>query len=381
MQRTVADLFIGLMSGTSLDGVDGVLVEFGRNDEILSIDVRAHVHRPFPLEFARELLSLNVTGADELHRAALAGNALAGHYAAVVHDLLKKASIAASEVTAIGAHGQTVRHRPGEFDGIGYTVQLNNPALLAERTGIDVVADFRSRDVAAGGQGAPLVPAFHRAAFGKAHETLTVLNVGGISNLSVLASDGTTLGFDCGPGNALMDHWCARHLGTAYDRDGNWASSGAVIPALLTAMQGDPYFARPAPKSTGRDQFNADWLDRCVLQTGGSATLAPQDVQASLAELTAWCCEQSVLLQSPEATQLLVCGGGACNTHLMRRLAARLSWLDVQTTAERGLPVDQVEAVAFAWLAQACIKRRPGNIPAATGAAGSRVLGAIYPAE
>jgi len=336
-----------------------------------------------PAALKDELLALNSPTTNELHRAAMAGNALVQLYASQVHRLLEVSGVTHDQVQAIGAHGQTVRHRPGEFDGVGYTLQLNQPALLAELCGIDVVADFRSRDVAAGGQGAPLVPPFHQAFFGTPNASVAVLNIGGISNVTLLpaAAQAMLIGFDCGPGNALMDHWCALHLGTAYDRDGNWASSGSVNPTLLTAMQGDPYFARPAPKSTGRDQFNADWLDRCLQQNGGSAALAPQDVQASLAELTAWCCEQSVLLQSPEATRLLVCGGGACNTHLMRRLAARLSWLDVQTTAERGLPVDQVEAVAFAWLAQACVKRRPGNIPAATGAAGSRVLGAIYPAE
>ncbi|MFM9914417.1 MAG: anhydro-N-acetylmuramic acid kinase [Rhizobacter sp.] len=376
----MAELFVGLMSGTSLDGVDGVLVEFSGAGGRPSIVVLAHVHRPFTLEFARELLSLNASGSDELHRAALNGNELALRYADVVSDLLTIAATTATEVTAIGAHGQTVRHRPGEFDGIGYTLQLNNPALLAEKTGIDVVADFRSRDVAAGGQGAPLVPAFHRAAFGSPTETVAVLNIGGISNLSVLAQDGATSGFDCGPGNALMDHWHATHFDEPYDRDGAWASSGLVDPNLMNTMQGEPYFALPAPKSTGRDLFNPAWLTRCLQRTAGGTALRPQDVQASLTELTAWCCEQSALRQASAATRLLVCGGGAYNVHLMRRLAVRLSWLDVETTARYGLPVDQVEAVAFAWLAQACVHRRSGNVPAATGAAGDRVLGAIYPA-
>lgn len=378
--EAMIERFIGLMSGTSLDGVDGVLVEFGATDDRLTTTVLAHVHRLFPAEFARALLSLNTSGLDELHRASMAGNAVARHYADVVSDLLAKASLAPSSVTAIGAHGQTVRHRPGEFDGIGYTLQLNNPAWLAERTGIDVIADFRSRDVAAGGQGAPLVPGFHRAAFGRPGETVAVLNIGGFSNLSVLGRDGRTIGFDCGPGNVLMDHWCATHLGAPYDQDGAWASSGSVDPNLLNTLQSEPYFALSPPKSTGRDLFNPAWLERHLRQTAGGAALTPQDVQASLAELTAWCCEQSTLSQAPEASRLLVCGGGACNAHLMRRLAARLPWLTVETTAQHGLPVDQVEAAAFAWLARACVHRRPGNIPAATGAAGGRVLGALYPA-
>ncbi len=367
------------MSGTSLDGVDGVLVEFSDTGPLLRVNVLAHVHRGFASEFARDLLSLNSVGANELHRAAIASNALARLYAEVVDALLRDARTAPSEVTAVGAHGQTVRHCPGEFDGIGYTLQLNNPALLAERTGIDVIADFRARDVAAGGQGAPLVPAFHRAAFGRADETVVVLNLGGISNLSVLAADGATIGFDCGPGNVLMDRWCATHRGEPYDRDGAWAASGAVEAALLSRMQSEAYFALPPPKSTGRDLFNAAWLERCLRQANGSIP-APQDVQASLAELTAWCCEQAVLHHAPQASRLLVCGGGACNAHLMRRLTARLAWLKVQTTAAHGLPVDQVEAVAFAWLARAWLHRDAGNVPTATGAVGGRLLGALYPA-
>lgn len=377
----MAERYIGLMSGTSLDGVDGALVEFGSTEGRLSINVLAHAHRAFSQEFAGELLALNAPGSNELHRAAVAGNALALRYADVVSDLLTKACVTPSAVTAIGAHGQTVRHRPGEFDGIGYTLQLNNPALLAERTGIDVVADFRSRDIAAGGQGAPLVPAFHRAAFGRTDTTIAVLNIGGISNLSVLAADGRTIGFDCGPGNALMDHWCATHRGEPYDRDGLWASTGSVNPGLLQSMQRDPYFALPPPKSTGRDGFNPAWLERHLQDCmGHGAALLPQDVQASLAELTAWCCEESARREAPQATRLLVCGGGAYNGHLMRRLAARLCWLSVESTAQAGLPADQVEAVAFAWLARAWFQRRAGNLPAATGATGGRVLGALYPA-
>ncbi|MDL2336566.1 MAG: anhydro-N-acetylmuramic acid kinase [Pseudomonadota bacterium] len=376
----MAELFIGLMSGTSMDGVDGTLVEFGGSEGQLSITVRAHVHRPFSLEFAHELLALNTPGSNELHRAAVAGNALASLYAGVVNDLLTSGHVAPAEVIAVGAHGQTVRHCPGEFDGVGYTLQLNNPALLAERTGIDVIADFRSRDVAAGGQGAPLVPAFHRAAFGQPGETVAVLNIGGISNLSVIEKDGATVGFDCGPGNVLMDHWCQLHRGEAYDRNGAWAASGTVDPTLLTAMQHDAYFALPPPKSTGRDLFNSIWLDRCLRQAVSASTVTSKDVQASLAELTAWCCEQSVLRHAPDATRLLVCGGGAYNGNLMHRLAARLTNLQVESTARHGLPADQVEAVAFAWLARAWVHRHAGNVPAATGALGSRVLGALYPA-
>lgn len=376
--------FIGLMSGTSLDGVDGVLASFGDAASSMTLEVLAHVHRPFPNGLGHELLSLNTSGADELHRAAIAGNALSNVYAEVVASLLAQATLPAAEVTAIGAHGQTVRHCPGEFDGIGYTLQLGNPAWLAERTGIDVIADFRSRDVAAGGQGAPLVPAFHRAAFGRTDETIAVLNVGGISNLSVLSADGATIGFDCGPGNALMDHWCATYRGEPYDHGGAWAASGAVDPTLLHVMQQDPYFSMTPPKSTGRDRFNPEWLDR-LLRTRSSATTSattsPQDVQATLAELTAWCCASSLRTHAPSAHRLLVCGGGAFNGHLMRRLAAHLPGLPVESTNAFGLPVDQVEAAAFAWLARAWVDRHAGNLPTVTGASGPRILGALYPAK
>ena len=367
------------MSGTSLDGVDGVLVAFG---DMPSLTVRAHAHRAFSAEFAAELLALNTAGNNELQRAAMAGNTVAQAYADVVQALLQTACVAPSEVVAIGAHGQTVRHCPGALDGIGYTLQLCNGALLAELTGIDVIADFRSRDVAAGGQGAPLVPAFHRAVFGREHDSVAVLNLGGISNLSVLAADGTTVGFDCGPGNVLMDHWCARHRGEPYDRDGAWAATGSVDQSLLGVMQNEAYFSWPPPKSTGRDLFNPAWLVQCLNQTAAPGrALDPADVQATLTELTAWCCQQSMAKYAPDASQLLVCGGGAYNAELMRRLAQRLPQLKVESTEAHGLAADQVEAVAFAWLASAWVDRRAGNLPTVTGARGPRILGALYPAN
>jgi anhydro-N-acetylmuramic acid kinase len=371
-------LFIGLMSGTSLDGVDGVLVAFS---DTPALAVRAHVHRPFATEFVAELLALNTAGKNELHRAALAGNAVSQAYAEVVRSLLEAAKVTPSEVVAIGAHGQTVRHCPGAFDGIGYTVQLCNGALLAELTGIDVIADFRSRDVAAGGQGAPLVPAFHRAAFGRGNDSLAVLNIGGMSNLSVLGSDGGTFGFDCGPGNVLMDHWCALYRGEPYDRDGAWAAAGSVQEALLSVMQNEAYFSMPPPKSTGRDLFNAVWLRHCLDRTGAMGlSLDAVDVQATLTELTAWSCQQSIAQYAPAASRLMVCGGGAKNGELMRRLAQRLPQMKIEATEALGLAADQVEAVAFAWLAGAWVDRLAGNLPSVTGARGPRILGALYPA-
>ena len=374
-------LFIGLMSGTSMDGVDGVLVRFVDQKDSLSLVVLAHAHQAFSPEIAAEFLSLNESGMDELHRAALAGNSLARTYASVVQDLLDSADVPACRVVAIGAHGQTVRHRPGEFDGTGYTVQVNNGALLAELTGIDVIADFRSRDVAAGGQGAPLVPGFHRAFLACDNRTTAVLNIGGISNLSVLHADGETLGFDCGPGNVLMNLWCQAHTGDAYDHDGNWAASGTPDSALMRRMLNDPYFQRHPPKSTGRDLFNMQWLLHYLHAAPGESANRPQDVQATLADLTAKCCAQALIDYAPDAATLLVCGGGAFNRHLMRRLTQHLPKVNVASTLTKGLPADQVEATAFAWLAQACVNRRAGSIPAVTGAAGARVLGAIYPAS
>lgn len=372
----MAELYIGLMSGTSMDGVDGVLAEWTA-DADAALRVHAHVHRDFDPALAAELMALNASGPDELHRAALAGNALARSYADVVHALLADSGSTAASVCAIGAHGQTVRHRPQQFDGVGYTLQINNPALLAELTGIDVVADLRSRDVAAGGQGAPLVPAFHRSLFGRTGQPLAVLNLGGISNLTLLADDGSVLGFDCGPGNALLDHWIGRQRSQPFDAGGRWAASGRVVTALLEALQREPYFGLPPPKSTGRDLFHAAWLERHLAPFAG---IAPADVQATLAELTAWVCARDLQRWAPATTELRVCGGGAFNTDLMARIAARASGVRVQSTGAHGLPPDQVEACAFAWLARQFVQRKPASLPTVTGARGARVLGCLYPA-
>ena len=366
----MSEFYIGLMSGTSLDGVDGVLAEFSG----ATMTVRGHAHKAFKAPLIAELLSLNSTGPDELHRGALAANALVRVYADVVKALL--GAIPPAGVRAIGAHGQTVRHRPREFDGTGYTLQLNNPALLAELTGIDVVADFRNRDVAAGGQGAPLVPAFHRAIFASLGETVTVLNIGGISNLSVL-SDDAVLGFDCGPGNALMDAWCLQHTGQPFDAGGAWAATGQVHAPLLAVLLQEPYFALAPPKSTGRDLFNQPGLTR---QLAGFAHVSPVDVQATLTELTACVCANELDRHGAGSKTLIVCGGGALNNELMRRLQTRLPLLRVISSETAGLPPLQVEAAAFAWLARQAVLRQTASLKSVTGARGARVLGAIYPA-
>jgi len=372
----MSEYFIGLMSGTSLDGVDGVIADFSAHAPAL---VLASASMPFEASFKQELLALNSPGENELHRAALAANQLAETYAQVIERLLANASasgIRRQDIVAIGAHGQTVRHRPQEF-GVGYTLQLNNPALLAERTGIDVVADFRTADVAAGGQGAPLVPAFHAAVWGNRSQTRAVLNIGGISNITLLHADGVVQGFDCGPGNALMDHWCQRHTGQAYDDAGAWAATGQVHAPLLAHWLSSPYFSRLPPKSTGRDLFNPTWLDQ---QLHGFGALPPVDVQASLTALTAQACAEDLRRYLPGATELLVCGGGALNTELMRQIGLALPGVQVSSTQAHGLPPLQVEATAFAWLAQAFVHNKPGNLVAVTGANDPRVLGALYKA-
>ncbi len=373
--------FIGLMSGTSLDGVDGVLA---RIDDSGHLKVLAHDFVPFSASFRSELLSLNSSGPDELHRSALVGNHIARHYAEVVTALLQRTGLQASQVIAMGAHGQTVRHRPLEFDAdearhqpaVGYTLQLINPALLAELTNIDVVADFRSRDLAAGGQGAPLVPAFHQGVFAQTGRCVAVLNIGGITNLSVLKSDGSVLGWDCGPGNALMDFWCARHTGQAFDRDGAWAKTGQLQPALLRSLASDPFLHKPPPKSTGRDLFNPAWLQQHLALLDD---LQPADVQATLCAFTALACSQDLLRHAPEASQLVVCGGGALNGELMRQIAAHLPGISVLNSEALGLPPLQVEAAAFAWLAFKTVRRETSSLPSVTGAQGARILGAIYP--
>jgi anhydro-N-acetylmuramic acid kinase len=366
-----AHLFIGLMSGTSMDGVDAVLVDFGAVPRLLG-----HLHHEFAPELRRELLLLNTSGADELHRSAVVAQHLARAYAWAVEDLLLHAEVDAAQVRALGAHGQTVRHRPDA----GYTIQLNAPATLAELTRIDVIADFRSRDIAAGGQGAPLVPAFHAAWFSAAVPRV-VVNIGGISNLTGLPPKGmgaSVIGFDCGPGNVLIDAWALEHLGEPIDRDGRWAAGGKVDAALLAAMRTEPYLALRPPKSTGRDLFNLEWLLRHL---GARGHVDPHDVISTLTRLTATAVGDAVKAHFEQAEDVVVCGGGARNATLMQMLAEELAPRPVLSSAELGVEPEHVEAIAFAWLARAFCERRPGNLPSVTGAEGERILGALYPAR
>lgn len=367
-------LYIGLMSGTSLDGVDGALAAFSEDG---SLRTAATAYLPFPPVLREDLLRLQAPSENEIHLEALSANGLAKVYGECVSALLAKAGISPADIQAIGVHGQTIRHRPE----LGYTRQTNNPALLAELTGIDVIADFRSRDIAAGGQGAPLVPAFHQAAFGDDKEVRVVANIGGIGNISVLNRGESIIGFDTGPGNVLMDAWINRHLGRPYDADGAWAARGTEIAELLAAMMAEPYIALPPPKSTGRDLFHADWLDS---KLSGYASAAPEDIQATLAAFTAETLAEAVAGHAPAAVSLYACGGGAFNAHLMQRLQQALHRRKhparVQSTDVLGVSPNHVEALAFAWLAYRHIRRQAGNLPSVTGAKGPRILGALYPA-
>ena len=369
MPRT---LHAGVMSGTSLDGVDAVIADFAPGDGRFCATLGA-AHIAFVPDLRGELLALQASGADELVRAARAANALADCYAEAIGDACRAAGVASRDLAAAGVHGQTVRHRPQE----DWTLQLNNPARVAEHIGATVVADFRSRDIAAGGQGAPLVPAFHAAVFGGSGRHRVVANIGGIGNITSLPVSGPVRGFDTGPGNVLLDLWCARHRDAAYDDNGAWAATGHVDRGLLDALLREPYFALPPPKSTGRDLFAADWLDAVLARVSWSGAAA--NVQATLSALTAGTIAHAVSAHAPSADEILVCGGGANNATLMRQLAAEVAPRSVVTTAVAGIATDHVEALAFAWLAREALAGRPGNLPAVTGAAGLRVLGAIYP--
>ena len=362
------ELYVGLMSGTSLDGVDAVLADLGGARPNLI----GAAYLPFDDPLRRELLGLNSRGENEIERAALAGNALAARYASAVAEVLARSKIPPADIRAIGCHGQTVRHRPDR----GYTVQIGNAALLAELTGIRVVAGFRGRDVAAGGQGAPLAPAFHAAVFADPGEDRVAINLGGIANLTFLPRSGPVTGFDSGPGNCLLDLWAARHLGKAHDPGGAWAAAGKAIPALLERLLQEPYFRALPPKSTGRDLFNEGWL-RDLLKGGEEA----QAVQATLLELTARSVANAVSRHCRGARRLIVCGGGAKNEALMRRLAELASPAALKPSDRCGIDPQLVEATAFAWLAKQAIEGRPGNLPSVTGARGPRVLGTVHPAQ
>lgn len=353
------------MSGTSLDGIDAVLVDLSQAEP----RQLANYYLPFDDTLKNSLLALHLPGHNELDSAQVTGNQLARLYAQSIIPLLAQTGIAAAQIRAIGCHGQTIRHCPEH----GYSLQIGNAALLAELTGITVVNDFRSRDIAAGGQGAPLVPAFHDHVLRHPVIHRVIVNIGGISNLTNLPPKRPASGFDCGPGNLLMDAWCAKHTGKPYDDNGAWAASGRVLPELLERMLGEPFFSATPPKSSGRDLFNTAWLLGKL--TGDEAAV---DVQTSLLELTCRTIAQAVRQYCAGAQEIYLCGGGAHNQTLSDRLSILLADCSIRTTGALGIDGDFMESIAFAWLAQQALHGKPANLPLVTGATHPCILGAVY---
>ncbi len=360
------ELFIGLMSGTSLDGMDAVLVNFGKTPQ--DIKIMGHSYVPYEDAIKEALLRLHSPNTNELEESLIIGNTISKKAYEAIDTLLKKTSITSKDIKAIGFHGQTVRHQPQK----GFTLQIGNPALLAELSNINVIADFRSRDVAASGQGAPLVPAFHHEIFSHPTTYRAILNIGGIANVTLLNPKTSVSGFDTGPGNLLLDHWSKTHLHRAFDENGAWAKEGKLIKTLLDAFFEDSYFEKTAPKSTGRDYFNEAWLNKHLQKS-----YAAQDIQRTLLELTASSIAKAI---DSNISEIYLCGGGALNIFLVERLKTLMPKTHIQLTDVLGIPTQYVEAAAFAWLAKQTLFLKPGNIPEVTGAKGLRILGALYPA-
>ncbi len=366
--------YIGLMSGTSADGVDAVCVELGAKDP--SVAIHAHCYERYSEALRARLLALMVSGPDEIDRMGAIEVELAEIFAAVSLEACRQAGLATTSIRAIGSHGQTLRHRPQGAHG--FTLQIGDPSRIAERTGIAVVADFRRRDMAAGGQGAPLVPAFHQWLFQHPQKTRAIVNIGGIANATLipaLVSGQAILGFDTGPGNALLDAWMRAQTGAAQDTDGQLAARGQCQNDLLALLHADPYFAAPPPKSTGREHFTVNWVEDGIRATG--RTLGPADVQATLAELTAVTIAEALAPHRP--AEIFLCGGGVANP-VLAGLIAKTTGQPVRTTRELGLDPQLVEPVAFAWLAHQTLEGQAGNAPSATGARHAAILGGVYPA-
>ena len=362
----MAELYIGLMSGTSADGIDAVLLEISSS----GMELKGHIERPHPQPLRREILALCQPGDNEIERSGQMDCQLGNAFSKAVNQLLQQQQLAPADITAIGSHGQTIRHHPPGSLAHPFTLQIGDPNIIAEQTGITTVGDFRRRDIAAGGQGAPLVPAFHRAAFGSSKPRV-IVNIGGMANITHLQADNTQ-GFDTGPGNVLLDGWVERHQGVRFDNCGEWAASGQVNNTLLDRLLQHDYLKRTPPKSTGRETFHLHWLDQ---QLQDLTELDPADVQATLLEFTAATISQAINQRDCEA--IFICGGGACNTQLMTRLQA-LNHAPVASTQALGINPQQVEAAAFAWLAHQTLKQRSGNCPEATGAKREVILGGIY---
>ncbi len=370
-------LFIGIMSGTSMDGIDGVLCSI---NPIGQSEVLVHTSAAFSPGLKEVLYELQAPTDNELHKEALAANQLAQEYALIVQRILKLASLTPQHIVAIGAHGQTIRHQPILLNGDGYSWQCLNGALLAELTGIDVINDFRSRDIAAHGHGAPLVPAFHHAQFGNSTDSKAILNLGGIANLTLLNPNQPILGFDTGPGNLLLDTWIFENKQLNYDHHGQWGRSGKINIELFDILLKEPYFSLPIPKSTGRDLFNLKWLLNQIALC--STKPAAEDIQATLVSLTARSVVLSLFTHMPNCQELIICGGGTKNIFLLERIAQMCqehqASLTVLTAEDLGLDSQTIEGMAFAWLAWCFCSNKPSNIPEVTGAKGPRILGSLH---
>ena len=368
-------LYVGLMSGTSIDAIDSALVHCSESE----VSLVATLEHRIPAALADRIADISHPGDNEIESMGRLDRELGRLFADAVSALLAQAGIEATRVRAIGCHGQTIRHRPPSAlndANTAFTLQIADPNTIAERTGITTVADFRRRDIAAGGEGAPLAPAFHAAAFAREGTRRAIVNIGGIANVSLLNGTRLTGGFDSGPGNTLLDQWVRRHHGERFDRQGLWAASGQVLRPLLDRLLAEAYFSRSGPRSTGKETFNLGWLEQQLAQF---VDATPVDVQATLAELTAASIASAIELSGLEAEEIYVCGGGAHNKDLLARLGRRLPGKMLQTTATLGIDPDWVEAATFAWLAYRTLNSLAGNAPAVTGAAGERILGAIYP--
>jgi anhydro-N-acetylmuramic acid kinase len=368
-------LYVGLMSGTSVDAIDSALLRCGANGSEL---LHTHQHA-IPADIRHKITQLSHSGVDEIEQMGVLDRQLGQLFAAATLELLTCASILPAQVRAIGSHGQTIRHRPPSGENTGtscFTLQIGDPNTIAEITGITTVADFRRRDIAAGGEGAPLAPAFHAAAFSCKGVNRAIVNIGGFANITILAGSELLSGFDTGPGNTLLDHWILRHEGKPFDQDGIWSAGGEVLPELLERFLSHPYFAKTGPRSTGKEAFNLGWLEQCL---GGLSEPSPQDVQATLAELTAISIARGAQGSDVDIAEMYICGGGAHNTDLRHRLQRHLPQCALEDTRAIGMHPDWVEAATFAWLASRSLEAMAGNAPVVTGAAGPRILGGIYP--
>lgn len=364
------EYYLGLMSGTSADAVDLALVDFA-NDTISLVATHSF---SLPPEVRQKIHSLSNPSDNEIDRMGELDSELGRIFAESVSQLIEHSGVGSQKIVAIGSHGQTIRHRPPATKTHPFTLQIGDPNIIAEHTGITTVADFRRRDMAAGGHGAPLVPAFHRAVFQRADRDRVVVNIGGMANITWLPKSGSTRGFDTGPGNVLLDAWVLKHQRKHYDHNGDWASSGRASAELLQTLLAHPYFTQTPPKSTGRELFNLGWIEAHSAQ----GNLAPEDIQATLLALTAESIARDILKLTSSACEVFVCGGGAYNRALMAELERRLPIARVSSTASLGIAPEWVEAMAFAWLARQTMNHRPGNLSAVTGAEREVILGGVY---